>query len=55
MILQLKKNKFHRIKSPILINDIDINKIIVSKKLPFGKRDVIYFIGYKDDKKIRPL
>ena len=32
----------------ILINDVDINKIVVSNKLPFGKQDFKYFIGYKD-------
>ena len=38
-----------------MINDIDINKIVVSNKLSFIKKDFIYFIGYKDYKKIRPL
>ena len=28
-----------------------INKIVVSNKLPFGKQDFKYFIGYKDDEK----
>ena len=59
IILKLKKNlnlkKFHQNKSPISINDTDINKIVVSNKLPFDKQGFIYFIGYKDDKKIRPL
>ena len=31
-------------------NDIDINKIAVSKKFPFGKQDFKYFIGYKNNK-----
>ena len=38
-----------------MINDIDINKIIVSNKFPFGKQDFKYFIGYKDNQEIRPL
>ena len=38
-------------KSPISINNIDINKIVVSNKLPFGKQDFKYFIGYKDAEK----
>ena len=33
----------------------DINKIAVSNKLPFDKKDFIYFIGYKDNKKIIPF
>ena len=32
-----------------------LNKIAVSNKLPFGENDFIYFNGYKDDKKNRPL
>ena len=38
-----------------MINEIDINAIVLSNKLPFGKKDFKYFTGYKDDKKIRPL
>ena len=45
MLLNLK------FKIPISINDIDINKIVVSSKFPFGKQDFKYFIGYKDGKK----
>ena len=30
---------------------IDINKIVVSNKLPFRKQGFINFIGWKDDKK----
>ena len=48
---EIEEYKFHQHKSPISINK-DINKIIVSNKLPFGKQDFIYFIGYKD---VRPL
>ena len=46
-----KKNKkiFNR-------DDIDVNKILVSKKEPFGKSNpLIYFIGYNDNGAIRPL
>ena len=50
--MKLKKYKFHQNKSPISTNDIDINKIVVSNKLPFGKQDFIYFIRYRDDKKL---
>ena len=55
MILKLKIYKFNKSKSPFLINDIDIDKSLVSNNLPFGKQDFIYFIGYKDVKKIRAL
>ena len=38
------------------IDDIDVNKILVSKKEPYGKNNsLIYFIGYNDNDVIRPL
>ena len=49
---EIKKYKLHQNKSAISKNDIDINKIVVSVKLPFHKQDFIYFIDYKDDKKL---
>ena len=52
---KIKQCKFHQNKSTILINDIDINKIVVSDKLLFSKQHFKYFIGYKDAKIIRPL
>ena len=52
MILKLKKNnQFHQYKS-ISIDNIDINKIVVSNKVSFGKKDFKYFICYKDAKNI---
>ena len=42
--IEAEKHKFHQHKSPILIGDVSINKIIVSNKVPFGKKS---FIGYK--------
>ena len=51
---KIKKQKFHQDKTPISIKNIDINKIVVSNKVSFGKKDFKYFIGYKDAK-IRPL
>ena len=52
---EIEEYEIHQHKSPILINDIDINKILVSNMVPFGKQDFKYFNGYKDNKKIRPL
>ena len=38
------------------IDDIDVNKILVSKKEPYGKKNVLkYFIGYNDNDVIRAL
>ena len=52
---EIEKYEFYQYKSPILINDIDINEIVVFSKFPFCKQDFKYFIGYKDNKEIRPL
>ena len=52
---EIDEYKFHQNKSPISISNIDINKIVVSNKLPFGKQDFKYFICYKGSEKIRPL
>ena len=46
---EIEKHKFHQNKSPILRNRIDINKIVVSNKVSFGKKGFKYSIGYKDD------
>ena len=38
------------------IDDIDVNKVSVSKKEPYGtKNSYKYFIGYNNDDVIRPL
>ena len=38
------------------IDDIDVNKILVSKKEQYGKHNSFkYFIGYNDNNVIRPL
>ena len=52
---EIMEYEFYQCKSPISINVIDINKIVVSKKFPFGKEDIKYFIGYKDSEEIRPF
>ena len=52
---EIEEYKFHQNKSPIAINDIDINKTVVSIKVPFGKQDFKYLLGYKDSEKIKPL
>ena len=46
--IEVEKHKFHHHKSPILIHDVNIIKIVVSSKFLFGKKDFKYFISYKD-------
>ena len=43
---EIEENEFYQYKSPIWVNDIDINKIVVSDKLSFGKQDFKHLIGY---------
>ena len=52
---EIEDHKFHQNKSPFSINDIDIKKIAVYNKLPFGKQDFKYSICYKDSEKIGSL
>ena len=52
---KIKKSEFYRNKKAFQIDDIDVNKILVSKKEPYGtKNSLKYFIGYNDNV-IRPL
>ena len=49
--IEIEEYEFHQPKKPILIHNIDINKIVVSNKLPFTKQYFKYLTDYKDDKK----
>ena len=49
---KVKQSDFYKIE----IDDIDYNKILVSKKEPYGtNKSIKYFIGCNDDDVIRPL
>ena len=53
---KVKKTEFYKNKQIFNIDDIEANKILVSKKEPYGKNNsLIYFIGYNDNDVIRPL
>ena len=55
------KCKFYKTKRLFKIDDINIDKILVSKKEPYGKKDSFngiafkYFIAYKDHDYVSPL
>ena len=50
------KSDFYKNKKVTKIDDIDANKILVSKEEPYGtKNSLKYFIGYNDNDVIRPL
>ena len=49
-VIFTKKNKLFK------TDDIDVNKMLVSKKEPYGKKSLFkYFIEYNDNDDIRPL
>ena len=53
---KITKSNFCKNKKLFNLHDIEVNKILVSKKESYGtKNSVKYFLGYNDDKVIRPL
>ena len=40
----VEKNKFYHHKSPILLKDVCIKKVLVSNKISFGEKNYKYFI-----------
>ena len=53
---KMKKSEFYKNKKVLWIDHIDVNKILVSKKEPYGTKNALkYFIGYNDNDVIRPL
>ena len=53
----IKKSDFYNKSKKIFnIDDIDVNKILVSKKEQYGEYNLFkYFIGYNGNNVIRPL
>ena len=53
---KINKSNFYKNKKLFDIHDLDVNKILVSKKESYGtKNSPKYFIGYNDDDVIRPV
>ena len=51
-----KKKRLLQKQKVFQIDDIDVNKILVSKKEPYGtKNSLKYFIGYNDNDVVRSL
>ena len=57
MPIKISRKVTSTIKTKIFnIDDIDVNKILVSKKEQYGKYNSSkYFVGYNDNDVIRPL
>ena len=54
--IETKKNKFYHNKTPTHLKAVDIEKVLVSNKISFGKKNYKYFIGYLyNDHKVKPL
>ena len=52
---ETEKCEFNQHKTVILLSSIDINKIVVSNKVSFIKKDRKYFYVHNDAKKIKYL
>ena len=53
---KINKSSFYENKKLFNIDDIDVNKILVSKTELYGKKNSFkYFIGYNDNDDIRSL
>ena len=53
---QIKKSDFYKNKKVFQIDDIDVNKILISEKEPYSTKNALkYFIGYNDNDVIRQL
>ena len=53
---KINKSNFYKNKRLFNIHDLDVNKILVSKKESYGtKNSLKYIIGYNHDDVIRPL
>ena len=53
---KISKSNFYKNKTLFSIHDLDVNKILVSKKESYGTKNPLkYFIGYNDDDVIRPF
>ena len=49
---EIEEYKFYQNRSPIPINNIGINKVVVSNKLPLGKNDFNISLVTKISKKL---
>ena len=52
---KISKSNFYKNKKLFNMHDLDVNKILVSKKQSYGTKNSLTNIGYNDDHVIRPL
>ena len=54
--IEIEKNKFYHHKSSIFYKDLDIEKVLLSKKISPSEKNYKYFIGYLfNDHKVKSL
>ena len=59
--IEIEKNKFYRHKAPILLRDVDTDKVLVSTRFLLVRKNYKYFIGYylhnnnNNNNKVKPL
>ena len=54
--IETEKDIFYRHKSPIVLEEVDIEKVLVSNKISSNEKNYKYFIGYLyNDYKVKPL
>ena len=53
--IEIEKYSFYCHKSPIFLEDVDNEKVLVSSKIPSGEKSYKYFLGYFYDYKVKPL
>ena len=44
--IEIEKNICYHHKTPIILGNVDIEKVLVSSKISFGEKNYKYFIGY---------
>ena len=44
--IEIEQDKFYSHKKPICLEDVDINKVLVSNKISSGEKNYKYFVGY---------
>ena len=53
--IEIERNKFYCHKTPIFLGDVDIEEVLISSKIFWGKKNYKYFIGFLyNDHKVKP-
>ena len=53
--IRVNKKEFHKSKQPINLSLINVDQIVVSDKFNYNDGGFKYFIGYREDKFVKPL